>query len=198
MGVSICGKTRCAISRKPYPPGKVKRMGRGSAGRWSGAPMSDYGRQLRDKQIVKFSYGLRERQFKNYVLDSMASKGESSTNNLISALERRLDNVVYRLNFAKSRRTARQLVNHGHICVNGRKVTVPSYAVKTGDLVTIRPQSHEKGFMRDLETSLKKYQAPEWLKLDKEQASGLILSMPRPNSFDILSNINTVVEFYSR
>ena len=198
LGVSVCGKTRCAISRKPYPPGKVRRMGKGSAGRWFGSQLSDYGRQLREKQIVKFSYGLRERQFKNYVLGSIASKEGSSTNNLISALERRLDNVVYRLNFAKSRRTARQMVSHGHICVNGRKVTIPSYAVKTGDLVTIRPQSREKGFMRDFETAIKKYQAPEWLKLDKEQQSGLILGMPRPNSFDIASNINTVVEFYSR
>ena len=198
LGVSVCGRERCAISRKPYPPGKVRRMGRGSAGRWSGASLSDYGRQLRDKQIVKFSYGLRELQFKNYVLDAMTAKGKSSTDNLIAALERRLDNVVYRLNFAKSRRAARQLVSHGHICVNGRKVTIPSYAVKTGDLINVRPQSRDKGFMRDFETIIKKYQAPEWLNLDKEAVSGLMVGVPRTESANFMGNISTIVEFYSR
>ncbi len=165
---------------------------------WSGGPMSDFARQLRDKQIVKFTYGLRERQFKNYVVKSMAAKGRSSTQNLIGALESRLDNVVYRLNFTKSRKFARQLVSHGHILVNDRKMTIPSYQVKVGDRVAIRPGSRQKGFTRDLGISLKKYVAPDWLELDKENISGLIKGRPQASSINLAGNINAVVEFYSR
>lgn len=194
--MSVCGKTRCALARKPYPPGKSPRSN--SPRRRSGAPLSDYGRQLRAKQIVKFTYGLRERQFKNYVLKSMASKSESSTVSVIAALEARLDNVVFRFNFAGSRGLARQMVSHGHIFVNGRKVNIPSYQVKIGDTISVKPQSREKGFLRDFETVIKKYQPPEWLELDKEQISGLIIGKPKPESLEQTSNINTVIEFYSR
>lgn len=195
--MSVCGKARCAISRKPYPPGKSPRSG-GSKGRRSGAPLSDYGRQLRAKQILKFTYGLRERQFKNYILKSMMSGSEPSTAGVVAALENRLDNVVFRFNFAGSRAGARQMVSHGHIFVNGKRVNIPSCQVKIGDVVSVRPQSQEKGFLRDFQTIIKKYQPPEWLKLDKEQISGLIVGRPKPESLEQVNNVNTVIEFYSR
>lgn len=186
------------MARKPYPPGKTPGKGRRGVGWFGGRPLSDFGRQLRDKQIVKFTYGLRERQFKNYVVKSMAAKGQSSIQNLVVALESRLDNVVYRLNFTKSRKFARQLVSHGHILVNDRKVTIPSYQVKIGDKVAIRQGSRQKGFTRDLGILLKKYIAPDWLELDKENISGLIIASPRASSINLAGNINAVVEFYSR
>lgn len=197
LGVSVCSKFRCALGRKPYPPGKSPRPD-GGKGRRFGTPLSDYGRQLRAKQILKFTYGLRERQFKNYALKSMSSNSESSTARVIDALESRLDNVVFRLNFASSRASARQMVSHGHIFVNNKKVNIPSFRVRIGDIVSVRPQSREKAFLSNFQTIVKKYQPPEWLKLDKEQISGLIIGKPKPESPEQTNNINTVIEFYSR
>lgn len=196
--MSVCGKVRCALTRKPYPPGKSPRSGARAGRRGGGAPLSDYGKQMRVKQILKFTYGLRERQFKNYILKSISSDARSSTEGVILRLESRLDNVVFRLGFAGSRALARQMVSHGHIDVNERTVNVPSYQVKIGDTVAVKSPSREKGFFRDFQTIIKKYQPPEWLKLDKEQISGLIVGKPKPESAEQVNNINTVVEFYSR
>ncbi|MBI4114499.1 MAG: 30S ribosomal protein S4 [Candidatus Niyogibacteria bacterium] len=193
LGVSVCGRIRCAVMRKPYPPGstpaQLKRRRRN---------LSEYGMQLKEKQIVKFSYGLRERQFRNYVMKSMKSKDSANTQRLITFLESRLDNVIYRLGFATSRNQARQIVSHGHIHVNGRRQSFPSYHVKTGDIVSVRPQSGAKGIFKDLDIRLKKHVVPAWITLDKKKNEATIIGAPQPGTFDIPANINSVMEFYSR
>lgn len=194
LGVSVCGRVRCAVKRKPYPPGSaptgVRRGGRRSA--------SEYGMQLKEKQIVKFSYGLRERQFRNYVSRAMTTKDGMSSNRLVAFLEKRLDNVVYRFGFGTSRSQSRQIVSHGHIHVNGRRVTIPSYEVKEGDVITIRSQSQGKGLFRDMEIRLKKHNVPAWLVLDKNTHTGTIQGAPHADAFDLPANVNSVMEFYSR
>ncbi|MDP2677065.1 MAG: 30S ribosomal protein S4 [bacterium] len=195
LGVSVCGRERCAVKRKPYPPGSTPNRNRRGGGRRSS---SEYGNQLKEKQIVKFSYGLRERQFRNYVSKAMAVKDGMNANRLVAFLEKRLDNVVYRLRFGASRSQSRQIVSHGHIHVNGRRVTIPSFQVRDGDVITIRPQSKGKGIFQDLEIRLKKHATPEWLLLDKEKMIGTVKGMPRADMFDIPANLNSVMEFYSR
>jgi len=199
LGVSVCGKLKCALSRKPYPPGKTPSLSKGGVRRF-GAPMSDYGRQLREKQIIKHTYGLRERQFKNYALKAVSSK-KSGADSLVELLESRLDNVVFRLGFAGSRRMARQLISHGHILIGGRKISIPAYRVKVGETVSLKPQSRPKGFMRDFDTVIKKYKAPAWLNLDKESVSGLITARPTADLAGLHNDqlsVNSVIEFYSR
>lgn len=194
MGVSVCGRLRCAVQRKPYPPGSAP--GRRSKKRSRSG--SEYGAQLREKQIVKFSYGLRERQFSNYVAKSMRVKDGMTIGRLVMFLERRFDNVVYRLGFAASRRQARQIISHGHIHVNGKRITIPSYEVKQGDAIMLRPQSRGKGIFLDIDIRLKKHVTPGWIALDKNTMTGNVLGIPRADVFDIPANLNSVIEFYSR
>lgn len=195
LGMSVCGREKCAFKRKPYPPGVHGR----SRVRGRRRALSDYGTQLKEKQKLKFLYGLRERQFKNYVREAEQSSGQS-TRRLLEILESRLDSVVFRLGFALTRSSARQLVSHGHITVNGRRVTIPSLRVKLGDRVAIRTQSFSKGVFRDLELYLKKYNPPPWLLLDKEQSTGKITGAPDAADPALAQNINinAIVEFYSR
>ncbi|PIR69888.1 MAG: 30S ribosomal protein S4 [Candidatus Niyogibacteria bacterium CG10_big_fil_rev_8_21_14_0_10_46_36] len=194
LGVSVCGRERCAVKRKPYPPGTAP--GRGRGGRRRG--LSEYGTQLKEKQVVKFSYGLRERQFRNYVMKAMVVKDGMSSNRLVAFLEKRLDNVVYRLGLATSRSQARQIVSHGHIHVNGRRVNIPSFQVREGDVVSLRPQSQGKGLFADLEIRLKNHAVAGWLLLDKKTFTGTVKGMPHIDVFDIPANLNNVMEFYSR
>ena len=193
--MSVCGREKCAFRKKPYPPGvhgRSRVRGRGGA--------SEYGLQLREKQKLKFLYGLRETQFKNYVLEAERMTG-SSIERLMEILELRLDNVIFRLGFAASRSLARQLVSHGHIAVNGRKVTIPSFRVRAGDVVAIRPGSAGKGAFRDLELLLKKYEPPAWLELDKEKREGKVLGRASVAADPALAsnvNLSAIIEFYSR
>src|SRR3989344_7894770 len=130
LGVSVCGRQKCALTRKPYPPGiNGKKFRRGG---------SEFGLQLREKQKIRLTYGLREKQFKNLVLSAFKQKSIGTPEAVVLSLESRLDNVVYRLGLATTRGASRQMVGHGHIMVNGRRVTIPSYNVKIGDTVTIR------------------------------------------------------------
>lgn len=193
--MSVCGREKCAFKRKPYPPGEHGRK-RVRRGRLS---VSDYGAQLREKQKLKFLYGLREAQFKNYVQEASKS-ALATTQKLLELLEARLDNVVYRLGFAQTRSLARQLVSHGHITVNGRKVTIPSFLVKLGDKVEIKAQSLSSGVFLDLDLYLKKYSPPSWFSLDKEKKEGEIVSAPDAADPALAQNINVnaIVEFYSR
>ena len=147
---------------------------------------------------MKFLYGLRERQFKNIVEKATATKGVENTRKIIELLEGRLDNVVYRLGFATTRRAGRQLVGHGHIMVNGRKVTIPSFEVRMGDRISIRPQSAGRAVFGDLNERLKKKDAPPWLELDKEKREGVVVEKPNVSDADMGVNTNVVVEFYSR
>lgn len=160
--------------------------------------MSEYGKQLREKQSLKFLYGLRERQFVNVVNEAMRRGGTNIAAFLLQLLELRLDNVVFRLGLAKSRSAARQMVSHGHICVNGRKVTIPSHRMKTGNSVSIRTQSIPKKVFADLDVWLKKYSAPLWLKIDKASKLGEVVKEPNVELTELGINVNAIIEFYSR
>jgi len=182
-----CNSPKCVIVRRPQRPGVHGKSYRRQA--------SEFGQQLAEKQKIKFSYGLRERSFQR--LFEKASKNPGLTSEMIMAfLEKRLDNVVYRLGLAPSRSVARQLVSHGHIMVNHRRVTIPSYLVKVNDVITIRPQSKNYQIFKDLPMRLKQYEPPVWLKLDKEKYEGQMISEPK--DLEIPFDLNLVVDYYSK
>lgn len=158
--------------------------------------LSDYGRQLIEKQKVRFSYGVSERQLGNYVEKATHTKGASSSDVLFDQLENRLDNVVYRLGFANTRRFARQLVSHGHFTVNGVKTTVPSQHVRIGDVVAVREGSKKSPVFAEFEAKVKEYKWPNWLKLTPNKLSAEIVAKPK-NEEQFLQ-LDTVLEFYSR
>ncbi|MBI2039101.1 MAG: 30S ribosomal protein S4 [Candidatus Niyogibacteria bacterium] len=193
LGFSVCGREKCAFRKKPYAPGV-----HGKGLKRSRPSSSEYGAQLKEKQKIKFLYGLRERQFRNIVKTATATKGVENTRRIMELLEGRLDNVVYRLGFAPTRAAGRQLVGHGHIMVNGRKVTIPSFEVRVGDRIAIRPQSAVKAVFGNLDILLKKYEAPSWIELDKGKKEGVIASKPNVTDADLGVNSGVVVEFYSR
>ncbi|MCC6199104.1 30S ribosomal protein S4 [Candidatus Nomurabacteria bacterium] len=158
--------------------------------------LSDYGRQLIEKQKVRLSYGLSEKQLSNYVEKATHIKGMPVTDKLIELLETRLDNVVYRLGFTASRRAARQMVSHGHFVVNGKKVTIPSYAVGIGDIVAVREGSRTSPLFSDFDKKVKNYSWPNWLKLVPESLQAEVAALPK-NDEQFLQ-LGTVLEFYSR
>lgn len=159
---------------------------------------TEYGEELRAKQDIKKAYGLRERQFKNYVKESLRVRKEAA-NTLASKLESRLDNVVFRLGFAMSRAQARQLVNHRHILINGRVVNIPSYQLKKGDKVEARPQSRKSIYFTNIKTYLKNYNVLDWLSLDKENFSGTVDGVPTKELSGIDdTSLKLIFEFYSR
>ncbi len=158
--------------------------------------MSDYGMQLIEKQRIRFSYGVSEKQFSNYVKGAVAQKGINTATKLFESLETRLDNVVYRSGLAVTRALARQMVSHGHLVVNGKKLTIPSYEVKVGDKIEIREGSKNKALFSDLDKKLKNYSLPEWIKFDV--AKGLAEVIAKPKNTDTFLNYNAVIEFYSR
>lgn len=190
LGMSVCGRANCAFKRKPYPPGihgKSKKRG-----------LSEFGTQLQEKQKLKLSYGLRERQFKNYVLSAIKQKSMNTAEAMLYYLEARLDNLVFRMGFSPTRSGARQMVNHGHILVNGKRVTIPSYRVTIGDEISIREGSKQKGIFRDFNSILKKYEAPAWISLDKEKITGRVTGLPESEHLKSTYNVNAIVEYYSR
>ncbi len=190
LGISVCGREKCAIKRKPYPPGEHGRAFRRN--------VSEFGTQLREKQKVKFSYGLRERQFRNYVDKAIQQKGMTAGDALLAALEKRLDNAVYRAGLAPTRGAARQMVGHGHITVNGKRVTIPSYSLRVGDEIGIRQLSSAKKLYTDLGMRLKKFIAPEWMDLSKEVFSAKVIAPPVVAELSKNYNANVIIEFYSR
>jgi len=160
--------------------------------------LSDYGAQLKEKQKLKFLYGLREKPFANYVKKALAKGGSSIDLQIISSLEMRLDNIVFRLGLAKSRSGARQIVGHGHILVNNRKVTIPSYQAKKGDKISIRSGSISKKVFAETDIYLKKYSPPIWLKLDKSKKEGEIATNLTKKDIEPGVNLNAIIGFYSR
>ncbi len=187
-----CYTPKCAFERRPYPPGL-----HGQASRFR-RKQSDYALQLREKQKVKRLYGVLERQFRIYFREASRRKGLTGAT-LLQILESRLDNVVYRLGFADSRAQARQLVRHGHIEVNGRKVDIPSYRVKPGDIIRVREKSRKKAFFRDRAEIIAERAVPEWLERDAENMVGRVLALPqRHHITDVEINEQLIVEFYSR
>lgn len=159
--------------------------------------LSDYGRQLLEKQRVRISYGITERQFRNYVREAVESK-EKASQHLFELLESRLDNVVFRLGLAPTRRAARQMVSHGHILVNGKRMKVPSYQVKITDTVTVREGSREKGFFVDLADRLEEHKMPEWLSYDQKKFEAKLVKQPPVSEARDSYNLTSVVEFYSK
>ena len=158
--------------------------------------LSAFGSQLIEKQKVRFSYGITEGQLSNYVKVATHVKGMPVTDKLYEELENRLDNVVYRLGFANTRRFARQLVSHGHFTINGKKTTVPSYAVHIGDVVAVREGSRKSPIFGDFSTKIKNYTWPTWLKLTPEALQAEVVAKPK-NDEQFLQ-LETVLEFYSR
>ncbi|MBQ3426300.1 MAG: 30S ribosomal protein S4 [Clostridia bacterium] len=158
---------------------------------------SEYGIQLNEKQKVKFIYGVLEKQFRKYYV--MATKQSGITGqNLLQILESRLDNVVFRLGLANTRKEARQIVNHGHILVNGKKVDIPSYLVKPGDVVAVREKSKSNGRMKEIVEENAKRVIPKWLSMDKEKLEGRVLQLSDREDIDYDVEEHLIVELYSK
>lgn len=188
FGVSLCGKSRCALLRRQNPPGPRPLRRR---------RVSDRGLQLIEKQKVRFAYGLMEKQFRRYY--QRASRGSGVTGEeLMKLLEGRLDNVVYRLGFSTSRPQARQLVTHGHIMVNGRKLDIPSAAVSIGAEVGFSPRGKRSEYVAILREEIGSRDVPEWLDLNRDNLVGRMVSDPGPGDYEPHFNPNAIVEYYSR
>ncbi len=187
-----CFTPKCAIERRNYPPGQ-----HGRELQFRRSRPSDYGLQLREKQKLRRIYGVLERQFRRYFEIAQRARGMTGALLLI-LLERRLDNVVYRLGFASSRAQARQLVRHGHFEVNGRKVDIPSYQVKPGDIIRVRDSSREKEYFKNIVERLEDHRPPAWLQLNPQDLSGQVLRLPVREEIDTRVQEHLIVEFYSR
>ena len=184
-----CVGPKCAAVRRAYPPGaRGKKRKRG---------LSEYGELLREKQKVRYLYGLDDKEMKRYT-EKAASRSGIFSENLMRLLERRLDNVLFRAGFLPARRAARNLVSHGHVLVNGVRVTIPSYLVKTGDNVKLKEKILGKGPLADLEIRLKKYEPPSWLAVDKSKKEIDVKGSPAAQNFEITQDVTKIKEFYSR
>ena len=181
-----CYSTKCAMERRGYAPGQ---HGQGRS------KNSDYALQLREKQKTKRFYGLQETQFRN-LFDKADRKQGMTGENLLIMLESRLDNVVFRLGFASSRKEARQLVNHGHFTVNGRKVNIPSYMVKAGDVVAVKANSTNSPKFKEVKDMT--ITTPEWMSVDVEKLEGKIVSIPTREQIDTPVAEHLIVELYSK
>ena len=180
--------TKCTLDKRPKPPGPPPQRRR---------RISDRGGQLREKQKVRYSYGILERQFRRFFAEAERLPGITGEN-LLVLLERRLDNVVYRLGFADSRAQARQLVQHGHIRINGRKTDIPSCLIKEDDIISWREASTRTEYFKQLAQSIDSKSVAGWLSLDKEKLVGRVLSLPTPDAIDTKFEVAAVVEYYSR
>jgi small subunit ribosomal protein S4 len=160
--------------------------------------MSDYKRQLLEKQKMRFTYGITEKQLRRYVDEAVAKKGHQPVAVLVERLEARLDNVVYRMGLAKTRRLARQIVSHGHILVNGKKLNVPSHKVRTSDVVSVRAGSRESVLFVGLAENFEVAGLPAWLAFDPKKLEGTVKTLPAYNPTETLFDPEQVMEFYSR
>src|SRR3989344_2997626 len=158
--------------------------------------LSEYGTQLIEKQKTRFSYGITERQLSNYVKNAILAKGAGTAQTLFERLEFRLDNAVYRMGLSASRRAARQMVSHGHFIVNDKKVTIPSYELRSGDVIKIREGSRLKKIFDNLGEKIKDYNPPTWITFDVSVMAGKILD--KPKNTESFIDLNAVLEFYSR
>ena len=181
-----CYTKKCAVERRAYAPGQHG-QGRSKA--------TEYALHLREKQKVRRIYGVLEAQFIRYFEYADAKKGVTGEI-LMQTLERRLDNVVYRLGFARSRSEARQLVRHGHILVNGKKTDIPSYLVEEGEVIAVRAESKNQPMFQGLQEFLSKYKAPVWLELDVENLQGKVDHLPARSEIDVDVQEHLIVEFY--
>ena len=183
-----CYTSKCALERRKYPPGQHGQRLR---------KLGDYGIQLREKQKLKRIYRVLERQFRSYYREAVRRRGVTGEI-LLQLLELRLDNVTYRLGFATSRRQARQLVNHGHFTVNGRKVNIPSYEMKPGDLLAVAESSRGAGAIVEALNSVGGRRHSDWLSADVKAMSGQVVAVPTREQIDTQVDEALIVEFYSR
>lgn len=185
-----CHGTKCASVKRNYPPGQHGPNARGR--------LTPFGIQLREKQKAKRLYGLMEKQFRNYFDAAMERKGDTGEI-FMSFLERRLDNVAFRMGFAQSRKHARQLVSHGHFLINGKKVDIPSYRMKAGEEIAVSDKSKELPFFKEAMSSDARENTPTWLSSDRKALAGKVLSLPRPDDLDSSEfDIKSIVEYYSK
>ncbi len=189
---SRCLTPKCAFERRGYSPGQ-----HGTEGQFKRGRASDYALQLREKQKVKRMYGVLERQFRRYFRAAQRQRGHTGQNLLIM-LESRLDNVVYRLGFAESRAQARQLVQHGHFTLNGRRITIPSALVKPGDVIAVREGSLKRTYFKEIRDKLDERGVPKWLSLNPEQLTARVLALPTREDIDPSIKEQLIVEYYSR
>jgi small subunit ribosomal protein S4 len=190
LGIAL-GKEKW-VQRRPYPPGvhgpkKARRRPR----------LSSFGEQLLEKQKARAVYNVRERQFSNYVKAALAMQGNTS-DLLVQLLERRLDNVIYRLGFAKTRRQARQMVSHRFFLVNGVNVNIPSYRVRPGDIITLKPNKTDKILSKEAEERLAAQPMPSWLTIDAGNMTGKVTSLPEGEDLKQPFDATLIVEYYSR
>ena len=185
-----CFSDKCSVSRRAQAPGQ---HGVGTGRK----RVKEYGLQLREKQKAKRYYGILEKQFKNYFVKADKKEGQTGEN-LLMMIERRLDNVVYRMGMADSRREARQLVRHGHFRVNGRKVDIPSYITKKGDVITLREQSRKSPKIKMLVENISARSVPAWISMDKENIQATITALPVRTDIDFPIEEHLIVELYSK
>ena len=185
-----CFSDKCSVARRAQAPGQ---HGVGTGRK----RVKEYGLQLREKQKAKRYYGILEKQFKNCFVKADKKEGQTGEN-LLTMIERRLDNVVYRMGMADSRREARQLVCHGHFRVNGRKVDIPSYITKKGDVITLREQSRKSARIKMLVENISARSVPAWITMDKENIQATINALPAKTDIDFPIEEHLIVELYSK
>lgn len=185
-----CYTPKCAIVKRNYPPGV-------QGAKKAKPRLTPYGLQLREKQKAKMFYGMSESQFRQYFETASSKVGDTGVM-MQQLLEMRLDNVVFRLGFVHSRKTARELVSHGHFAVDGQKVTIPSYQVRVGSVITVRDVKKESNYFKNLPKLMERYQAPQWLFADIKKMEGKIVSLPMLEDAAPAYDMKSIVEFYSR
>jgi small subunit ribosomal protein S4 len=184
-----CFTEKCPIERKNYPPGQHALSRR--------AKVSDYSVQLREKQKVKRTYGVQETQFRNYFDFASRQKGRTGEN-LVKLLERRLDNIIYRVGLAPSRKSARQLILHKHFRINGKTVNIPSFLLKAGDIIQVKDKSKQLKIFHDSMKRIKDDMMPQWLQVDKAGLKGTLLAIPERIDIPFNANEQLIVELYSK
>ncbi|MFH1620693.1 MAG: 30S ribosomal protein S4 [Patescibacteria group bacterium] len=190
-GVNLDGRDKMAriLAKRPYPPGVHGPNNR--------SRITDYGKQLREKQRAKLVYGIMERQFSNYFVKSTKMKGDTGEN-LVRLLELRLDNVVFRAGLSKTRAGARQIVSHNHVNVNGKSVNIPSYKVKVGDVITIRENKRKKKTWINFSETVTSVETPSWLTTDLKELTVKVTSLPAGEELKQVFDPKLIIEFYSR
>lgn len=184
-----CDSSKCAMVKRNYPPGMHGPKGRGR--------LTDYGTQFREKQKAKRIYNILETQFVNYYKKAFVNR-KNTGEALAHLLETRIDNLVYRLGFAASRAQARNLVSHRHFLINGQIINIPSYRVRVGDVIELKPKSKASKVFANLDKKLEKQETPDWLSLDPINFKGKLLSLPKLDQLALPFNVKSIIEFYSR
>ncbi|MDD4358891.1 MAG: 30S ribosomal protein S4 [Candidatus Pacebacteria bacterium] len=185
-----CFSAKCSMIKRPYAPGQKPKKRK--------AGLSEYGRELREKQRIKKWYNLTEQEFKAYVTNLLEKKSSDVASAFAGQIETRLDNIIFRLGLAKSRAEARQMVTHGHFNVNGRRTDIPSRILKIGDKIAIRHGSKEKATFKNIEEKIKKAQIPTWLSLDKKTLEAEVKKYPTIEDIQLPGELSSVFEHYSR